>query len=615
MALLATSATVGIVTYSPIMATVNLAYMETLQPFLQAGSDKGDYVLPGTAATYPWGGLHARYYNDADLQADTSAVLLKTLAPSRSQAYAGSGSPEYINQQDTQIAGQTNPTPGAANSNWSCKWFGAIYLKLSAGNYSFTITNPSSTGCAVRVWIGKTKYGDQVVDQWSFFAGTSFSFTVSASALAGSLPYGAGSVQRDGWYPIKIEYAVASVSQPAPTLTLTNSPAAYTDPGGTSIASGSQSTPVPATSLSPLGCVDNRFQGVSHYDLVQKTTQAFGYQFSVEPYALETGLFPGVLAPRIREGADYALDLEPDDTLRRGDALTSYSSSIDGTDQASSVSGNGAGFQNGTTGQLQGNVFDSATLATALFDMQAWQDNADASFSSLLQALLNSELSNRLAPWQIVSGDPSGRDRMAQTWPLSGAVAQMRWRPGDGVFVKASDINVNDTTPRQLLLVTRQLHPNGLTGTQVGFAGRPKSSAYAARRTLAAALRPQRNYQKSLVTITGTYYDNLTIAASGTSGYSLSSLAPGDTLVRAKLRINYITGTSPSVGVAIVDATNTVQDVTTLLKGPWTVAPVNLDITGFAGPDIFSRLAVALINKNGSNSVVVSFQILVDVLR
>ena len=181
--------------------------------------------------------------------------------------------------------------------------------------------------------------------------------------------------------------------------------------------------------------------------------------------------------------------------------------------------------------------------------------------------------------------------------------------------LKASDINVNDTTPRQLLLVTRQLHPNGLTGTQVGFAGRPKSSAYAARRTLAAALRPQRNYQKSLVTITGTYYDNLTIAASGTSGYSLSSLAPGDTLVRAKLRINYITGTSPSVGVAIVDATNTVQDVTTLLKGPWTVAPVNLDITGFAGPDIFSRLAVALINKNGSNSVVVSFQILVDVLR
>ena len=50
---------------------------------------------------------------------------------------------------------------------------------------------------------------------------------------------------------------------------------------------------VPSTSLSPLGCVDQRFQGVWYFDMYQQTGQAFGYEFALEPQSLESGSFPG----------------------------------------------------------------------------------------------------------------------------------------------------------------------------------------------------------------------------------------------------------------------------------------------------------------------------------
>ena len=45
------------------------------------GSDKGDYVLPGNAQTYPNGGLHGRYYNDLD----STSNLYLVLNPSKSE--------------------------------------------------------------------------------------------------------------------------------------------------------------------------------------------------------------------------------------------------------------------------------------------------------------------------------------------------------------------------------------------------------------------------------------------------------------------------------------------------------------------------------------------------
>ena len=451
---------------------------ESAQPFLMRGTDKGDYVLPGDSTTYPYGGLHARYSNDLDLAANANRLSIIG-APSRSLAWGGNAgaTAEYQNQQDPTINGQANPTPGAATTNWSCVWFGSVYLKLSAGNYTLQINFPAvADTCMVRAWVGKTMFGDQLVDAWSLSnaSGATFSFTVSAAALAGSMPYGGGTVQRDGWYPIRIEYAVDATAASAPALYFTNVPAAYTDPGGTAIASGAQATIVPSTSLSPLGCAAQRYQGVSHFDLAQQTAQTFGYQIALEPQQLESGLFPGVLAPRIREGHDTDLVLSPDVGPRTdGEGVLNYSSTLDASDFATSLWGNGAGVQTGTSGQLQAEVFDAPTMLAALFDAQQWSDHSDASFEELLHALLNSELGLRLAPWQLLSADPTGRPRRAYSWPLPGALSQMRWRPGDGLRVQALDINVDDTTPRQLLVITRNFAPGGIMSSTATFSDRP----------------------------------------------------------------------------------------------------------------------------------------------
>jgi hypothetical protein len=588
---------------------------ESLQPFLQRGADKGDHVLPGDATTYPSGGLHARYFNDLDLQADPNR-LLKIHAPSRTQAYAGSGTSEYANQQDATISGQANPTPGAAQTNWSCVWFGAVYLKLSQGNYTFTITGGSGAQVAFRLWLGKTKFGDQIIDKWDFTGmSPSNSVTVTAASLAGSLPYGGGTVARDGWYPIKLEYAVDSQLNTAVGLDFTP-PASYTDPGGTALTGGT-SVVIPSTSLSPLGCVDQRYQGVSHFDLVQQTMQAYAYQASVEPQTLESGLFPGVLAPRIREGHDTDITLQPDRTSRQdGEGLLNYSSTSDATDFAASLQGNGAGFQNGTAGQLQALVYDPPTLKDSLFDAQGWQDSSDASFVSLLQALLNAQLGLRLSPWELLSADPNGQPRLAYTWPLPGTLAAMRWRPGDGVRIQARDINVWDTSPRQMLVITRNILPNGKASTQASFANRPRTPAHTLKQQLYAATRWQRNYQRQLVTLNGNYQAQAIAAGNGALSpqYSGVLLSPGDQVVRARLRIFFINGTSPTIGV-VVWTTSGWSDVTNTLSGPWSVTPINLDVTSVLAISLDNRALVDIVNKSANAIAEVNFQLSVDVLR
>lgn len=590
-------------------------------PFLMSGSDKGDYVLPGNKSTYPSGGLHARYHNDLDLQTDGNR-LARILNPTRTIAYKGSGGPgEYANQQDPVINVQGNPVPGAASSNWSVLWFGSIYLKWNAGSgtYTFQVNIPggATTNYAVRIWIGKTRFQDELTASanWSFSSGLASAIVnITAASLAGTLPYSGGKITRDGWYPIKIEYAVDSTAGVAPAFFLTNSPTAYTDPGGTVIASGAQATIVPSTSLSPLGMVDERHQGISHFDLIQKTALAAGYQFAVEPQTLESNVFPGVLAPRIREGQDYDAILEPDDQARN-EGLINYSNKLDATDIATSIRGNGAGFQNGNTGQLQAEVFDPVHLKAALFDIQAWQDFSDASFATLLQALLNSRLGLQLDPWQVITGDPIGRPRLANLWPLPSKLAQMRWRAGDGLKVYARDVNIQDVTPRQLLVMSRQIHPNGSTGAQVSFASRPRSATHAIKQALFQATRWQRNYQKQLVTLSGSYV--IPTIAFGTdssangfpAGYSVVSTSANDQVVNAYVRI-----TSNNGAVSLNILVNGV-DVTSTLNGPWTTIPFDLPLNAVAKPDANGRIYVNIKNNSGAVNSAVSFQLFVDVLR
>lgn len=638
-------------------AVLQSVLVDVMEPFLMRGTDKGDYVLPGNASTYPNGGLHARYFIDTDIQSSTvTPPLLTVLNPTRTQAYGATSSYEYMNQQDPQVFGQdppgftqTNPGYGsAANSEWSCVWFGAIWLPLATiGNIGMQLNIPSD--CAARVWVGNLQYGAQMIgtpntvgsagDGWTYSntGGYSMLFEVSAASLAGTPPYDGTPVAKDGWYPIKIEFSVPSgAPSAAPSLYFVFGSsfgsymplaASWKDPGGTTIAQNTGSgggagyMVVPATSLSPLGCVDQRYQGISHFSLVQQTAQAFGYQVSVQPKQLESGLFPGTLAPRapnpntgVGQGMATDIVLQPDSTLRTaGEGLLNYSSGLDATDFAASLWGNGAGFQNGNTGQLQGNVFDPGTVMGSLFDVQQWQDFSDASFSDLLGALLNSQLGLQLTPWQLLSADPKGRPRETYQWPLPSAVAAMRWRAGDAVLIRAVDLNVFDTVPRQMLTFTRNMLPNGIASSQAQFAQRPRTPAHTIKQQLFKVTRLGRNYQRQKTTLMGSYADDYysgSVPAGAVDGvFSLVTLGPGDQVVHAEVRVTQAT---QEFGIAVNGV-----DETSALGGPWSAAnlPVIVNLNSLATvASNGSYMYVALVNKGGS-AAYYGYQLSIDVVR
>lgn len=274
-------------------ATISNVVMEAYEPFLMAGTDQGDYVLPGTASTYPTGGLHARYYNDLSQSAlGGTAYLQATLNPSKDNPASGQPSPyDVVETTINANSPASHVTTGFATTNWSAKFFGAVYLPLATGDIGMAI-DTAGAGQAIRVWVGQTLFGAQLVDQWAISGGSvAYSFTVTQAALAN----GQGQVL-SGWYPIVIEVANTTATA-GPTLYFANLPAGYTDPGGTVIAAGAQNTVVPSTSLSPLGCVDQRFQGVSYFDMYQQTANAFGYQFVCEPQQLESSVTTVTPAP------------------------------------------------------------------------------------------------------------------------------------------------------------------------------------------------------------------------------------------------------------------------------------------------------------------------------
>lgn len=442
-------------------ALENLVF-EQWQPFLMAGSDQGDYGLPGTAQTYPTGGLHARYYNDVQA-AGLSATnyLASVLNPGKDNP--ASGQPAPYDVIEATLAATTGPnnhvTSGFATTNWSAKYFGAIYLPLASGNVSLSVAiGTSAETSAVRVWIGQTLFGTQLVDHWAENAPATYTFTVSAANLAN----GDGDIDTS-WYPILIEYAAVTCTV-GPTLEFTNLPVAYTDPGGTALASGAQTTVVPSTSLSPLGCVDQRYQGISYFDMYQQTANAFGYQFVVEPMQLESGVFPGQMCPRVREGKDTDEILQAD-TSDAVSPVINYANTQDATDQVSSMNGIGAGINDGQGSQLQAQVFDLATIGSVLFDMQGWVSATDVAYEALLAQRVASQLALQSAPWQNLTGDPRATDRLADTWPVTGMLSEFHFRPGDGVRFYLPDVGVVDLEPRQITQVTRNFGPVGRTSS------------------------------------------------------------------------------------------------------------------------------------------------------
>lgn len=551
------------------------------QSFLARGSDQGDYVLPGDQ---PYGGLRGRYWNNKDMEGlPAVARYSRMMAPNRDPA---------AEQLDATIdmSAITLPVPA---DYFSVRWFGAVYLRLDLGNYVFETT---SVDDGVRLWVGKTAWGDQIIDSWAAASGTKTA-TLTASSLGG----------KAGWYPIVLEFFEDAGSQ-AITLKFTPPGSTYTDPGGTSITASTKRT-IPSTSLSPLGCYDNRVQGTTYFDLVQSASAQFGYELWCEPRQLESGSFPGLLVPRLRVGRDTDVKLDVEEKEGVEPAL-SPGTTLDGSDQAVALIGSGAGLADGKGSQVAAEVYDFGGIATSLFLLQGSVDAADIAFPDLLGARLSAELALRATPWEEVRATPRAQERLADTWPLSQTLAAMRWRPGDGLRLDVPDIGVVDDDPRRMVQVTRSFAAEGQTGAQVAFRQRPRSAARSVRGLLRAAISPQRSYQGQIKRISSNDSSADVMPPGSYSGYAILPLVVGEQIVKAVLHIYFDNG--PRAWGVEINGTL----VTSALGGPWTGSPTIIDITAFGTPASVSdpRLYARITNTSASTSAVVAFRITADVL-
>ncbi|MEW6583330.1 MAG: LamG-like jellyroll fold domain-containing protein, partial [Actinomycetota bacterium] len=567
---------------------IGLVTITDRRPFLRRGATAGDRHLPGAL---PTGGLHGRYVSSADLAgfADGNKRRYAIFTPGRPVAA------DRLDATPGHDAIATLPA-GVPTDFFAVRWFGAVYLRGDLGDTEFRLT---SLDDGARLWVARTGWGEQLIDDWNDAGSHTAGPVTLDSTLFGD---------RAAWVPIIVEYHDATGAADFYLEFKPPGTGSYTDPSGGTITRGSWQT-IPSTSLSPLGCFDQRVQGASHFDVVKQAASAFGYQVWLEPMQLESGEFPGRLVPRERYGRDTDVVLRSED-LDPAEPLLTPTVEIDATDIATTLRGTGAGIADGRGSQVTAEMTDTAAATVSLFDLQAWSDAGDIAFTDLLRARLEAELGLRNTPWMNVTGQPRARRRLADTWPLSAMCAAMRWRPGDGVRISLPEIGVDDTSPRQIMQVTREIVPDGIASAQVGFRQRPKGAAHALRRVARAALLPQRVYQRQVVTLPGTTYWEGSINAGQYTGYVKVPLLPGDQVVKAVLRVANNSG-AQGLGVEIdgVDRTST-------LGGSWSLVPTEVDITAHAtqasatDPRLYARL-----RNNGGSATWVEFSVEVQVLR
>lgn len=561
-----------------INITLQELIVEERAPFLMRGAEKGQYVLPGGVGAYPTGGLHARYRQWSGVT--TYPLITGASAPDPSAP----GFPQFKESQENCNITEPGKVVGIAPP-FGLKMFGAIYLPLSKGNVTLQM-NRSGAGVGFRVWVGKTLINQQIIDDFSTESATAaVSGTVNAAALGA----------KDGWYPIVIE-SLFALERGMALLIVPNS--TYVDPGGTELKNGVGAI-VPATSLSPIGCVDARYQGSSFFDIVQETAKNWGLQLRCEPRQLESGEFPGQIVPKERLGKDTDEIIEAGDIDRRSE-FNNYTATEDATDTATSLKAFGSGIADGKGSQVAFEAVSPADATAALFNLQAWLNAGDIAFPQLLAARANAELGLRTDPWENIEGEPVARDRLADTFPLTGILSQFRWQPGDGVRLRLPDVDIEDLTPRQILQITRNFSPDGRTGTSIGFRARPRDPLQALRQALRDATRPPRAFQRQYVTRSSEHVgsNNATVEKGNFTTYMIVPLDPQEKIVSA---IAYLSVVSPQGAKVGVEVNGTLR--TSALGGPWGIA-IPIDISRFTsstGLQNDHRLYVRFKNEDVGN--------------
>jgi hypothetical protein len=450
-----------LVAAGPIVDVQAFSYRRS-QAWLMRGSDKGDYVLPGEPVP---GGLQGSYYDDHDLLQYSATYYYSLLLSPDRQPYTERVDP-------TLNFGSAFEPPGPANDeNFSAIWTGSIYLDLENFDYRVQATVDD----AARVWIGKTRFGEQIINSWSFVG------TTTSGYLRASL----GEVS--GWYPIRIEYANALGA------------ASFVFRYERSDTPGTFNV-VPASMLSPEGIYQNQVRQDSHYDTYQSIAQAFGYQYTCEPKALESGLFPGQVIPRVRVGRDTNVRVGTSDT-------TNLSLTSSGEDQAVMIAADASGIAdpNGTA-QLSAIAVNYAQATNHMFAVTESESLSDITDPNLLAQRLNTLLALRSGTWDQVASNPPGHPVIADAWPppVVPLPAKFAYLPGDGVLRDYPEFGIVDTTPTQLMSIAWDFTPFGIIAPQASYFIYPRGTYWTLRRFRQQSVASQRNFQGQLGQYTGT---------------------------------------------------------------------------------------------------------------
>jgi Concanavalin A-like lectin/glucanases superfamily len=193
----------------------NLTVRRT-RPFLsRSATVKGDLRLPGAP---PSVGLKGSYFNDTQ-QAQLAGIDIelyrqRILNPTQ-EPYAIRVDPAVNFSAVVGAAPAWQPPGPPSGEFFSARWTGAIYLDLD--NYDYALRALSDD--RIRVWIGKTRFGEEYIDDWA--AGVGHPMTMArgnwlkggnapGAAAPYTAPVGATGLlngQRSGWYPIVIEFS------------------------------------------------------------------------------------------------------------------------------------------------------------------------------------------------------------------------------------------------------------------------------------------------------------------------------------------------------------------------------------------------------------------------
>lgn len=483
---------------------------QSLAPFGLRGTDKGDLVLPGAPTP---GGLRGRYWLDAPLASVVGAGTTAHLAGALDDLVEPADSRLDATVDYTSGSSWQPPSVQPSSGAFSARWTGAIYLDLAGNGRMLRLAELDG---AARVWVGRTLLSaDAVIDAWTFAAVTD----VRSANLQDDLG------ELAGWYPIVVEY----VNDSGPgAIRLEDSPL-----DGAGAPTGWAT--VPSSRLSPLGILEQEVRLDSHRELLGAITEAFGYQWRVEPRTLESGEFPGQIIPRVRVGTDT-------DRIVPSDRAAELASEGDATDAVDRLLIDAAGLADpkaGTDSLTADVVNDVAVAAGHLFLSTGSESLPDITEPNLLQRRADSILALKATPNEQVAARPldAGRD-LTDTFPLTGALARRRWRPGDGLRLALEDLSVIDLTPRQLVAVQWPLWRNGSGIPTVGWRQRPRGLRAFLRRTARVAFAGQRNPQGQAGTITGTW------ASSAGDGTTRVPLPPSlGAVADAALVVVAITGT------------------------------------------------------------------------